>query len=76
MKYEDDLHNCTNERLAEILEANARFEKASIENHYQVVDKTPSKDVLPPALWVEAILEAAARLRERNKVPFNNEAFE
>ena len=76
MKYEDDIHNCTNERLAEILEANARFERFCIENNYMGIGSTPPEDVLPPILWVNTVMEAAARLRNKHKYPFNNEAFE
>ena len=65
MKYEDDIRNCTNERLAEILEANARFERLCIENNYMEISATPPEDVLPPIIWVKAVLEAARRLRKK-----------
>lgn len=76
----EHIHNCTNERLAEILEANARFERFILENNYEQVNATPPEDVLPPILWVKAVMEAARRLRNIQrildaKVPFNSEQF-
>lgn len=59
MKYEDDIHNCTNERLAEMLEEKAE----QAESWYLTLN-------------AELYREAAARLREKHKVPFNHEAFE
>lgn len=75
MKYEDDIHNATNERLAEILEANAEFEaKVCFSNGNNLPEF--NKDILPPEQWQEAIREAAARLRTKHKEHFNSEAFE
>lgn len=64
MKYEDDIHNCTNDRLAEMLEkqADSCFSLCG-----QIEHKESDRELL---------LEAAARLREKHKVPFNSEAFE
>lgn len=58
MKYEDDIHNCTNERLAEMLEEKAE----QAESWYHTLN-------------AELYREAAARLREKHKEPFNHEAF-
>lgn len=58
MKYEDDIHNCTNERLAEMLD---------IDEIYHDLTYGEAKAIVE---------EAAARLREKHKVPFNHEAFE
>ena len=60
MKYEDDIHNCTNERLAEMLER--------IGFHVVAIDY----DLHDAAV----IREAAARLRTKHKEHFNSEAFE
>lgn len=58
MKYEDDIHNCTNERLAEMLDIDAIYHDLTYGEAKAIVE------------------EAAARLREKRKYPFNNEAFE
>ena len=68
MKYEDDIHNCTNERLAEMLEEEARFNaiaqlSCSSENGTSYRKRQ------------HLFSEAAARLREKHKEPFNHEAF-
>lgn len=54
-KYEDDIHNATPERLAQMIEELAR----------RHVDKDR-----------ETLYEAARRLRDRQRIPFNHEAFE
>ena len=58
MKYEDDIHNCTNERLAEMLEAEC----------------IPGTELT--VIGTELVKEAAARLRDKHKYPFNSEAVE
>ena len=58
MKYEDDIHNCTNERLAEMIEAEC----------------IPGTELT--VIGTELVKEAAARLRDKHKYPFNSEAFE
>lgn len=62
-KYEH-IHMATNERLAEMLEkqADSCFSLCG-----QIEHKESDRELL---------IEAAARLRERHKEPFNHEAFE
>lgn len=54
----EHIHMATNERLAEMIEAEC----------------IPGTELT--VIGTELVKEAAARLREKHKVPFNSEAFE
>lgn len=71
MKYEDDIHNCTNERLAEMLDEYNDWRRGKLP-YDQPGCPAPIK-----ASGLGVLLdEISARLRTKNKEQFNSEAFE
>lgn len=70
----EHIYHASNERLAEILEANADFEAKFVAN--DTLPKELERDVLPTDQWVMALREAARRLRSKPRAMFYSEAFE
>lgn len=70
-KYEDDVHNCTTERLAEMLETYNEWRRGKAP-----YDKAGAKCPFEPETIGQMIDEAAKRLRCVPRIPFNHEAFE
>lgn len=70
-KYENDIHNCTSERLAEMLENTANYLL-----EYEKNIRLTQEERKAAEFEYKLLTEAASRLRERMRPTFNNEAFE